>query len=274
MPTDSSIKRYKSVINVIEKTFKNGEIQASPEEILSFLVTKYPNPNSRRTALSALLHFHDKPEYRKAFAEIRVEAEAHQKSQVMSETKKENFMEWKNVLEVLKKVQSEYHQGKETLENLVILSLYVLQPPVRLDYSDMNFIATDTLSNDWNYAVLTGSSPSFVFNEYKTKSVYGKAILPISKKLLVLLQLFASKNPKLNISRDTLSKRIIFIFKKYAKKSMSVLMLRHSFITHFLAQNLNETLKEDMARMMLHSKNIQAFYNTPSGYAFQDDVSV
>jgi hypothetical protein len=271
MPAESTIKRYKSVMNVLEEKFPNGEIKSDPKAILGFLETKYPNPNSRRTSLSALLHFHDKPEYRKAFADIRVIADEHQKSQHMSEEKQENYMEWSEVMKTLKKVRDAYHDGNESLENLLIVSLYTLQPPVRLDYAGMLFTAKDSKSDVGNYAILNGKQPIFVYNDYKTKSVYGKAEIPINKKLLVLLQLYASKNDSLAMSRDTLSKRVISLFKKYAGKEMSVIMLRRSFITDFLSKNVSENDKESMAKMMLHSKNIQAFYNVPEGYAFTDD---
>jgi hypothetical protein len=111
----------------------------------------------------------------------------------------------------------------------------------------------------------------FVYNDYKTKNVYGKAEIAIDKNLLILLQLYASKNDSLAMSRDTLSKRVISLFKKYAGKDMSVIMLRRSFITDCLSKNLSENDKERIAKMMLHSKNIQAFYNVPEGYAFTDE---
>lgn len=273
MPSESSIKRYTSVMNGINKAKKDG-MKDTPGEVLNFVYTKFPNPNSRRTALSALLYFDDKPEYRKAFDEVRIVADEYQKSQIMTVKKQENFMPWKDVMEVLKKVENAYHEDKETLENLVIISLYTLQPPVRLDYAGMSFDKKDTQSDEGNYAVLTGTKKSFVFNDYKTKNVYGKAIVPINKKLALLLKLFITTiSPTLSMSRDSLSKRIISIFKKYSGKEMSVLMLRHSFITDFLSKNISETKKEEMAKMMLHSKNVQAFYNVPSQETQQDENS-
>jgi hypothetical protein len=271
MPTQSTIDRYNSVMKVLNKKFPNGEIESDPKAILAFLETKYPNPNSRRTSLSALLNAHEKPEYRKACADVRVIADEHQKSQHMSQEKQENYMEWSEVMKTLKKVQDAYYDGNESLENLLIVSLYTLQPPVRLDYAGMSFTAKDSKSDGGNYAILYGKNPMFVYNDYKTKNVYGKAEIAIDKNLLILLQLYASKNDSLAMSRDTLSKRVISLFKKYAGKEMSVIMLRRSFITDCLSKNLSENEKESIAKMMLHSKNIQAFYNVPEGYAFTDE---
>jgi hypothetical protein len=268
----STIKRYESVMKVLKEKFPNGEIESDPKAILAFLETKYPNPNSRRTSLSALYNSYNKPEYMKACADVRVIADEHQKSQHMSQEKQENYMEWLEVMKTLEKIRDAYYDGNESLENLLIVSLYTLQPPVRLDYAGMSFTAKDSKSDVGNYAILNGKQPIFVYNDYKTKNVYGKAEIAINKKLLILLQLYASKNESLAMSRDNLSKRVISLFKKYAGKEMSVIMLRRSFITDFLSNNVSENDKERMAKMMLHSKNIQAFYNVPAGsYGFMDD---
>lgn len=266
MPSELTNLRYKSVMNAVMKEFTSVDIDNNPEEIIDFLEVKYPNPNTRRVALSAMSQFQMNTDsfkvYKKALDDIRDEATSYANNQTMPQVKKENFIDWPDVVKTLKKVRKAFLKGNESLENLLLVSLYVLQKPLRLDYAGM---LLNKIDNTKNYAILKGPKKSFFyFNDYKTSQTYGTVIIPINPTLLKLLKEYVKERSIINVSREMLSKKIIELFKKYSGKAMSVSMLRHSYITDFLKSNPSEEEKERVSKLMLHSKYIQSFYNVPS----------
>jgi hypothetical protein len=119
----------------------------------------------------------------------------------------------------------------DKLLDLVILSLYTLQPPRRsTDYIDM-FIGTD---GSHNYL----DNDKFIFNNYKTKKTYHQQIQAINPKLMEIIKVYLKYKPiesnflidaqgkPLNHSNQ-ITRRLNRIF----DKKISVSMLRNIYLT-------------------------------------------
>lgn len=258
--SDGSIKTYKSILSTLykkmndknsieEKDDLQGFFCKSPKETLKFL--KDISLSKRKTTLSALvvLCFNNekaKDIYREQLIE---DSDKHREDQKengneMSEKQKENWVDWKDVVNIHnqlgKEVSPLFSKPNLTsgdfmkLQDYIILSLYVLQDPRRsLDYVSMRIKNIDKKNTTENYI----DGKNFVFNNYKTKSLYGQQKIPISTKLKTLLNKWLKINPTeyllvsptsgkpLNIVQ--LNQRLNKIFGKKIGSNM----LRHSYIT-------------------------------------------
>jgi integrase len=207
--------------------------------------------------------------YEIARDKLKVELQKLFESQDLPETKKENMLEWSEVL-ALKE------GAKEKLYDLeyVIYCLYTLLPPVRADYVVLIIKKrlTKTLNKDHNYLITPKDKTKwkFVFNHYKTSKAYGQTIIDIPSELVTIISNYIGDDVKDGtiLFEDTiktpnaLSKKVVSIFKKLSNKIMGITLLRHSFITDYYKDGISRRISErkEISRMMMHSYVAQESY--------------
>lgn len=106
----------------------------------------------------------------------------------------EIFDNKKSILDVInnKKKINEYEFNK--LLDLVVLSLYVLQPPRRIiDYLDMLIVKQLHTDNQHNY--LQRFNKMFIFNNYKTAGTYKQITDEIPDDLVAILDVYFKFHP-------------------------------------------------------------------------------
>jgi integrase len=149
-----------------------------------------------------------------------------------TETQKENWMEWNEVMD-------RYKELKPKSLNHLVLSLYVLQPPRRSkDYYLMVVVPeyNETLDKEFNY--LDWKNMRMYFSNFKTKSTYGTQTVDVSPELqevlhnhfplrkkfepFFLLEKDAERLPENGITR---------ILNKVFGKKVSVSMLRNFYLS-------------------------------------------
>jgi integrase len=182
--------------------------------------------------------------------------------QEMSESQKENYLEWDkvmNIYERLKKVATPLFKldpktvnadVKDILVHFVLLSLYVLIPPRRsLDYVAMKIRNFDTSENSKdNYFVdkTKKEKPHFIFNTYKNASRLGKQIIAVPPPLLTVLKNWMKFNDSDFLIPNKKGERIqdnkiTIMLNDIFKRNLGPSLLRHSYITkHFGNVNLKE----------------------------------
>jgi hypothetical protein len=189
-----------------------------------------------------------------------------------SEAQKENWMDWKDVLEVYGNLKSGINLTKKKiteaeynklLEHL-ILSLFVLTPPRRnLDYLKMDIAFKNTADKERNY--FDPKTNKFIFNVYKTDNKYGEQVIDVPQELLEALvefmryhPLVKKKNPEnipllVNYSGVPFKAQnaITRILNKIFKKNISSSMLRHIYLSSKYGPELKEREKD--ASLMAHS---------------------
>ena len=196
-----------------------------------------------------------------------------------SEAQKENWIEWKDVLEVYSNLKNHLMLGvrKQTeaqynkLLDFVVLSLFVLTPPRRnLDYLKMDIGFKNTTDKSRNY--FDPKSNKFIFNVYKTDNKYGEQVIDVPQELLEVLELYMRFHPlikKKNTENVPLlvnysgtpfkaQNAITRILNKIFKKNISSSMLRHIFLSSKYGDQLKEREKD--AALMAHSVQQQTGY--------------
>lgn len=186
-----------------------------------------------------------------------------------SETQKENWIEWTEVVkkqkeleEATKDIMKDDSPPKPSemkiMNDYLLLSLYTLTPPRRnLDYLLLK-VDNDGKKEDEEVNYYDPKQKTFVFNVFKTKWKNGKETIPCPLPLCKVLDRFISYNDigdnefilfkgdeKRNGGMITKSLNRIF------KKKVGASMLRHFYDTHKYGAILKE-MKED-AMMMSHS---------------------
>jgi integrase len=192
-----------------------------------------------------------------------------EKDQEKTETQKENWVsqdELKGIYEALDKdtrplLSKSVLKDPELqrLQNFLILSLYVLQPPRRLqDYTEMKL--KNVNKEEDNYIDKT----KFVFNKYKTAKHHGREEVAINPKLKFILNKWVKLNPhehmlvSINhskLSSSQLQQRLNGILGRKA----SVNILRHSFLSDKY-KDIDLRDMEQTASDMGHSVNQAMLY--------------
>jgi integrase len=255
--TASSIKTYTSyIINLMKKLKVNNidYLDTNYEDVINSL--KDIKPSNRKTIYSSLivlLNDNDN-DNKKSVKEYRklLELDAQQSKKDIEKnikTDKQNDKwisqdELKNKYDYLKKATA--HLMKQTtlnlhdlniLQNYIILSLYYLNPPRRLnDYVFMK-IHGDINKDEDNYI----DKKEFVFNKYKTKKTYGTQRIEINKDLLKILNKWIKLNTYDYLLIDTKGRQLSNVQLNQRLNNMGIYgvnMLRHLFVNNLYPSDM------------------------------------
>lgn len=199
-------------------------------------------------------------------------SESQEKNWSSLEELRDVYLEYKKQIKKDKYLQKEKLDSKEFnyLTNYLIVSLYTLMPPIRLDYI-MKVIDKESDDDDKHNFLLNKSrnTKMFIINEYKSSKSYGKIKLKIPSELNSIINLYLKfhkdkDNFILNsrgsgVTANNLGKMITNAFSKYINKKITLNLLRHIYISE------NVTLAKDsddskLANKMQHSTSTQQKY--------------
>lgn len=214
--SDSSINTYHSNIKrLLKSTEKEYESMKDVEKNFDLIFDKlmeYPF-NIRKTKMSAFIVFLDEKDdntkervamlerLRDQLFEDANQYNKKEENQELSETKKKNFIPWKDVLKTHKRLETLAKplwkldkitkRDFNTLTEYVLLSCYVLIPPRRAkDYAD--FKIRNINEEKDNYMISTKEKRKtksfFIFNSYKNAGRLGTQQIPIPNKLKTIIK--------------------------------------------------------------------------------------
>ena len=155
------------------------------------------------------------------------------------------------------------------IQSYLVIALYTLQPPVRLNYSDMKIIKNeDQIEEGKNYILnKSRNKKQFIFQDYKTSKKHGKIIQPINKELNTIINKWLKVNKTDNflidqkgnpMNANQLGKFITKAF-DFTGKKITLNLLRHVYIS----ENIDlEAIKkgQQLAKDMHHSTGVQEMY--------------
>ena len=304
--SNHTVTRYKQVVRLLPstyektfaKTFKFPEtLDEDFDNIVQMLTTKYKSstlPNCISGIIWGLDTFDSKDTYNDAYIQTIKEKYKLLNSKLIADSFKHSLSDDKGLSEREKKtyqtwdaIMNMYYTMAKQLDRdnfnsfleFVIISLYVLHPPVRADYANMRVFVDDSYVPDdfkENYCVLQ-TNPRFVFNQYKTAKKYGQTVVNMNEELHDILLDWMSINPTdyLLVSyvqykkeykpyvESALCHRIPLIFKKYTNIPSTINTMRHSYITYISnseATLANLLTKKDNSTNMMHSLNMAEGY--------------
>lgn len=181
-----------------------------------------------------------------------------------------NYVEYSELTKKLNELIKEYN-AKQTMKNIInvlVLALYVLQPPLRNDYANLILINDEKEETDKtkNYLLKSKDIYYVILNNDKVKTSHGRGEIPITNKILIgILNLYLESYAKNNIylfqnknNKPYTKKQIQYIINKYFKnehKTLNIYNLRSAYITDFYKNNLDLHSRGILADYMRHSKN-------------------
>ena len=291
---DNSLKAY---LIILKKLNNNKEVESleylkDTEEIMKKI--KQKALTTQRNYIGSLLVFLPLlPEAKKTldFYKLQLEKvnEEYQKfisSHEKSDKQKDNWSTLEELKEIFLKYKKEIKKNKydkkeklsskefNYLTNYLITALYILLPPVRLDYSPMSIVdKEDDVNDKSNFLVVKSRNKKhFIINEYKSSKTYGSQKINIPSELNSIINLylkfhkdkssFLMNTRGKELSANGLSKLLTSSFGRYSDKTITLNLLRHVYISENVKiKDADELKKEnELAKIMMHSKSTQNSY--------------
>ena len=263
------LKNYKKIVEFLDKF----ALSTKRNYISSILVIlKGYNKKSYDDVLE---------KYKKLLSELNDEYNKKIDSHEKSHKQKENWMplsELKKGLKIFKKEIKEREikdkakpskKDMEILQQYVVVALYTLHAPVRLNYANMKIInSAKDIKPNINYLLITGrNKKQFIFQEYKTSKHGGRKDIPVKKELNSVINMWLKYNKSSYLLLDSkdepmnpnaLGKYITKSF-SFTGKKVTLNLLRHIYIS----SNIDlEAIKksQQMSEDMMHSQAMQEDY--------------
>ena len=236
---------------------------------------KLPTQRNKLTAILVVLSAFDKKEFEEVEMKYRKELEDRNKeyndyisSHQKSEKQEKN---WTSLAD-LKKVMNRYKKEAKvnptlkTVQPYLVSSLYLLQPPKRLDFSGMKIIKSRKDNDEkTNYLLNLGRNKKyFIFNQFKTDGKFGSKEVLIPKDLNSVINLWLQVNKGddflynvkgQNMTSNGLGKYITKIFKPTGK-NITLNLLRNIYVSENIDLDAVKKAKE-IAAAMDHSESTQ-----------------
>ena len=155
------------------------------------------------------------------------------------------------------------------IQSYLVVALYTLQPPVRLNYSNMKIIKNeDDIEEGKNYLLnKSRNKKQFIFQDYKTSKKHGRINQTINKDLNTIINKWLKVNKTDNflidqkghpMNANQLGKFITKAF-DFTGKKITLNLLRHVYIS----ENIDlEAIKkgQQLAKDMHHTPQLQEMY--------------
>lgn len=290
--SESSIKLYVNNLDKLNdhKPLKNLKCLEDIKKVEE-IIEKY-KPNTKRNFLimicSILSSIENKnkkmtklyEDYYNKLIDINKTLKEKEKNNEMSETQKNNWIEWEEVNNKLKELKERIETYKKKINesqfnvllSYLVLSLFVYIPPRRnLDYMKMKVVNNFNENFDDNYNYYDLKNKKFIFNKFKTAKKEGQQLIDVPEDLQSVINKYLSFLPKIpkegilllqkyNGQPLTNTNAITLILNKIfgPDKKVSSSMLRHIYLSSKYGK-VQEEMKKD-AKAMSHDVNMQKDY--------------
>ena len=265
--SESSITTYSSILrNLYKRIFPEHELNMdnfnNTHKILEHL--KEIPPSKRKTILSALLVLTGNKEYKDSMLSDISEYEKLIETQEKSDTQKEHWVTYQQVIEIFKNLEHEakllYKKKNLTMTDLQQIQNYIIMsllsgkyiPPRRsLDYVCMKIRNFKKNEDNWF------DTTHLYYNRYKTQKYYNQQIVDLPPALKKILDKYVGKNTHCdyllfdNNSQPLTSVKLNQRINKIFGDKISVNALRHAYLQHLYGNTieLNKKIDKTMTAM-------------------------
>ena len=151
----------------------------------------------------------------------------------------------------------------------LLLAMYTLIPPVRVDYYATQFIKENEIPDTENYIILKNGEAELVIGNYKTSKKWGKIVhskLPdtLYKIIIQSLEEYPREylferngNP---FTRNGFSKWSSSVLNKLFGVDLTLTIVRHIYLTHQDLSKMTVQQRKQLGAAMGHSIELQATY--------------
>lgn len=198
------------------------------------------------------------------------------KKQALTAQEEGKWLSWEQILAARDKLEAmrlpESPDFFFQYQDWVIMCLYTMMPPLRVDFADMAVVEEVPSETTGNFLVLSPQKNCFVLQEYKTAGTYGRVEFDIPADLLEVLYEWVIYNPTgwLLIKSDgepysphNLSQRMGRIMERLTGKTCGITMFRHAYKTWLHKGETTILDAEAEAKKMLHSPQMAQQYRRP-----------
>jgi hypothetical protein len=278
-------------IEELKKTCSDNDFPLSKIKLINSSLLWYSKNNNKNTDIIELLHKNVKDDIK--------EHKYKYMNNELFENEIDKYIEWETIMHIYNKLEELCNLNEENeniYEEYLILSLYILIPPRRIeDYLYMK-ITDNMLERDkdcilWedndknnkydydkvktikekddnsNYFIMKENESFLLFNKFKTKKYYFSQMLEVPVKLDKIIKKFIDikkigiNDNIFNCSKTSFVLKINKIFERYIGKKISVNIIRHSRITNELKNNkITENYKHILSQKMAHAITTQSLY--------------
>ena len=277
--SEKTLENYQSTINRLKTMFGGtfiGEL-SNANKVIEKINKEYDNLNTRRSYFSRIMKLiKENPKwkvpntalkkYQNAFQQLEKKRIAQEDSNEPTPKEKANWVPFDKLMELREELGPKA-KSFNGYQDYLIMSLYTMNPPVRLDYTPMKVITrlTKNIDKSINYLLWSKGQKKFIFNNYKTERFHGPNEIKITGNLQKIIQTWFDKyNPKKQwllldknkedpMTQNGLSQRVRAIIEKHTGKKAGVSMMRHSFISTMINGMTNLKTRKRIAKQMGHT---------------------
>ena len=295
----SSCRVYASNLRRINREFSKKKFDfslkwlKSDATVILNKIKNIKNVNTARNLMSAALIGFDllndtenKQKYNTVLKTLNEKKAELQRQGVMTEKQKEAHVPWPRIIKLRRLLNREVRMSKlykrkpnktviTKIQRALLLNLYSLLPPTRLDWSDLEIVTQaqfDVIPDKSlkNYLVKARGGYKIYWRSFKTSKHMGEVVVLVKKhspqlqRLLVthtrwLLKHFPENKFLLitvtgeKLTRNALTKFLQRTFRAYFKKNISATGLRRSFLTHEFDHSAVQK-EEEKHKLMMHSR--------------------
>jgi hypothetical protein len=237
------------ILNTIKNKHKITDF-TNHKNVIQTLKNKLSDYTTRTYIYAIIANIEDnelKEQYKKYIPQLSLSYNKKVLNNELTDNQMNSYISYDNLINIFIKT----FDSKPTTNNLII-SLYTLFPPRRLDYSDMIILNKKPQEYDdkLNYYINT-TNGYFVFNNYKTSKYFKRQYFEVPEDLDIIIKQYIhykklKDNQKLipikgrSHFTETINKAIHTI---EPDKKVSVQILRHSFLSYYHAGTTQPTLQ-------------------------------
>lgn len=286
---DNYIVRITKLEELIGKSI--DYIMIHPNEVYPRIKDKYPNINTRKNLLTPILSLYrvnpefagtedgkkGKEGWKKYHDDMNILQSVQSKKNKIPEKMKKNYVSTEEVELKVRELKKEEdpHNNLENSQQFLLLTLLTDIKPKRSDLGSMKIYRnTDPHKKDENYLVLRDkiSDPSYmVYQVYKTKKYFGRVEEDLSGDSIRVLKQSLRRYPREYVfidkfrrpfqSNDSYGKFVKRTFETKFGRELGTSLWRHVYIIEKVSgADVRDEDKDDIARLMLHSKKMNDQY--------------
>ena len=216
------------------------------------------------------------PAFSDAFKAYKAKQDAYNRkaqdileNQVMDDRERALWIDWPDVIALRERMYPTI-DSLQAFQDYVILCLYTYLPPMRADFTPMVLVRDMAdVPEGANALVIEPRRMTFVFQEYKTASRYGRKEIKVPKPLEVVLRTWTEMMPTECLLSNLdgspmdprqLSAAVIRIFERHTGRKTGINILRHSFISHLRRGETPFREQKRIADLMGHSVGMGVLY--------------
>ena len=275
-----SLKPYQkkvmtNILNKLNLQVNNNTILNNLNKIFQYINnSNYANSTKRDYLIIysiVLKNLNQIHAYKIVYEQVKKYAKIHNDNefkQCLDENEQKNYIKYEDLLIKVNNLIEKYNEepNKKNIFNVLLLSLYVLHPPLRNDYYNMKIIYNDYEDDNKNNFLLVNNNNYYVIiNNDKVIKKHGRGEIPIINKvvkniLTIYLSDYANNNIYLfeNTNKKPYTKRQIQYYInqmfKEDEKILTIYNLRSAYISNFYKNNLDILNRNILADKMRHSR--------------------